>query len=359
MAASISHSSSNALVLRDPKNQPIAKARDSLEKRLNSLMQSSFQAQFADHQHFNQSGMGNIIVLVGTSTAGKTSIIKALKKFDPARVEDGGDIRANKLELKIIKQYCPEDYAILKKALKKSLDIPNAVHSKERSWKPGVSAAEILKAEEAIERIRKNLDTPEMQKPFENMEQEMFDHAFDYCRRGGKIVFDVLNIDALAGHILMRNFKGPMTIVLTFCPLKELSSRMEKRNAEAEASGELGNQRVGAFPLEQFSELFTQKVQGQPVLERISKAQAIKAYDENFEKGIKAARHNGRQLPPVEQIAIDKKRFIKIFLEKLGFKGDADVVEVSPRQQELYNLFIDTSKLKPEVSAKLILHGLN
>lgn len=49
-----------------------------LEIQIHNIMNRSLKAQVYDYKYFYQYAMGDIVVLLGTSTAGKTSIIKAL-----------------------------------------------------------------------------------------------------------------------------------------------------------------------------------------------------------------------------------------------------------------------------------------
>ncbi len=350
---------STALVVYDPKAHPLAKAKARMQEMQNLFMEKSFKAQFADYQHFHRHWMGDIIVLVGTSTAGKTSIIKALRQMESDRVEDGVDLRSDAAFLGYFKKQCPDEVAMLEKVID-PLDIPKAVLSPDRPWKVGVSGPEKIDAELMIQRIKKVLDSApeaEIHALFQNMEPQMFDEAFERSRRGGSIIFDVLNVDAVASHALMRNFDGPMRMVLVYCPFYMLSSRMEKRNKEAEESGNLMNQRMGEFPLVQFSQIYTQKDKGQRALEVITRSQAIKAFDENFDQGIIGARQAGRTLPSDEQILADKVKFRQFFLDDLGFTDDLDKVEIAPRKQHLYHLFINSGNLRAEESAKILHEG--
>ena len=333
--------------------------QENLLARMQSVMDDSFRAQFRDYNHFHKYGMGDIVVLVGTSTAGKTSIIQALKQLESDRLEDGGDLRGFALDLKNLKKYNPAELEILKKVFKDSLDIPKAAFSKERPWKIGVSPQEKMEAEEAIQRIQKTGDSfsthdqEDMRRSSQNMELEMFDDAFEHSRRGGNIIFDLLNIDVFAQHIINRNFEGPMRVVLTYCPFHVLSSRMDKRNGRALENGEFSNQRIGEFPLMQFSEIYTQKkTQGQMGFERLTREQVIQAFDDNFEKGIEDARKMGRKIQPN-----DKDKLRAELLENLGFKEGVDVVDVAPKNPHFYNLALDTSKLLSGESAKIIHHG--
>jgi hypothetical protein len=337
----------------------VPSTQEGLATRMQSALNSSFQAQLQDYSHFHRYGMGTVVVLVGTSTAGKTSIIKALKQLLLGLKEDGGDLRCSAIDVKILQKYCPEEFEILKKLIHNPLDIPGAVFSKERLWKKGTSL-EREEGERAIESIKKKWDSlsPEEKKKaqaaFKYMEEEMFDDAFEYSRRGGHVIFDILNIDSFVKHNLMRNFTGPLKVVLAFCPFRVLSSRMEKRNKEALESGQLSNQRVGEFPLMQFSEIYTQKEEGQGTFERLTRTQVTRDFDGNFDKGIEAARLEGRLSKSPEKVFIDKEKLRTIFLKNLGFREGIHVIEAAPRMQHQYHLIIDTSRTHPTESARII-----
>ena len=78
-----------------------------------SILNQSFSTQFADFKAFHHFGEGEIIVLLGTSTAGKTSIIKALKQIEPERIEHGIDLACRQSCLDYIEFVYPEDYRFL------------------------------------------------------------------------------------------------------------------------------------------------------------------------------------------------------------------------------------------------------
>lgn len=338
--------------------------QENLQTRMQRAMDESLKTQFRDYNHFHQYGMGDIVVLVGTSTAGKTSIIKALQELEPDRLEDGGDLRSYFTSLKVMTKYNPNEIEILSKLMKNPLDIPKAIGSKEFSWKTGITPQEKLEAEEAIQRIQKTGDAfspkekEEIDGAFKNSEFEMFDDAFERSRRGGDTIFDILNIDALARHLLTRNFNGPIRPILIYCPFHVLSSRMEKRNKEAMESGEFSNQRIGEFPLMQFSELYTQKGKRQAPFERLSREQVTQAFNENFDNGTNAnretARIEGRKFPSEKELSKEKAESLANFLANLGFKDGIDVVEVAPKNQDSYTLFINSSQSPPSESAKII-----
>ncbi len=325
------------------------------QPEMQRAMDLSWKAQFQDYHQFHKQWKGEVVLLVGTSTAGKTSIIQALKKLDPDVVEDGGDLRSYAISLSMAEKINPDEVEILKGALKEQVDISKAIDSKERNWKEGVAQEDKKGAEEAIKRIQtkwKSLSKEELEDleaPFRTLELKMITDAYNFSGRGGKIIFDLLNIDAFFKERILNSFDGPLKVVLAYCPFHVLSSRMEKRSREAAESGEFSNQRIGAFPLIQFSELYGE---GQPVLERLTREEAIKSFDENFDKGVAAA--EGGSLPSPEEILQDKEKQRATFLQNLGFKPGVDTVEIAPKNQWFYHAVLDTSRLSAEEAAKRI-----
>lgn len=333
------------------------------QAHIKSVVDSSLRAHFSDSKFFRKYWMGDIVVLVGTSTAGKTSIIRALQTLESDRKEDGGDLRILAQDVRNYQVTCPEETEVLLRAFKEPLDVSRAVFSKERAWRTGISHQEKELAEEAISKIRQHgekLSSEEQAKfreSFENLELQMFDDAFEHSRRGGSVIFDVLKIDKLAQHLHMRKFGGPIRIVLVYCPFYELSARMQKRNQEAQESGEYSNQRVGEFPLVQFSEIYTQKKGMQPTFELITREQALTAFNDNFERGVEFSRREGHPMPSEEDLLFDKRKFQAQFMENLGFKEGVDVIEVAPKDYDNYDLILNSKTLAVGESARVISSG--
>lgn len=344
---------SSALVVYEPHTQSPEIYRQGM---YDLFMEKSFRVQIADYRHFHRNWMGDIIALAGTSTAGKSSIIKELRQLETDRIEDGLDLKMDVELLKCLKKHCPDEVGQLEN-LMQPLDIPNAVWTKERAWKPSVSEAEKLAAEGVIKRLKKSMDElprEEMDAIFKRLEPQMFDEAFERSRRGESVIFDVLEVEAFVHHATMRNFDGPLKVVLIYCPFHILASRMEKRNREAQESGNLSNQRIGVFPFLQFSNIYSRKKTGQRTLEVITRNQAIKAFDENFDKGTIAARLRGDPLPSEEKLLIEKENTRRIFLKKLGFDEGIDRIEIAPHHEQHYHFILDSSRFTPEESAKFL-----
>jgi putative ribosome biogenesis GTPase RsgA len=83
---------STALVVYNPQAHPLAKAKAHMQEMQDLFMARSFKAQVSDYQAFRRSWNGNVIVLAGGSSAGKSTIINALKSLDRGMVEEGSDL---------------------------------------------------------------------------------------------------------------------------------------------------------------------------------------------------------------------------------------------------------------------------
>jgi hypothetical protein len=330
-----------------------------LKDLFETIVDNSFEVHISDYKYFNKYFKGDVVILVGNSTAGKTSIIKALLQRESNRIEDGSDLRSINIDLMSLKIFCPHELEVLKRVMKNDVAIPNAVFTKERLLKSDVSSQEKLEAEEAIKRIKTkyNSFSPEeksiIEAPFRNLEFKMLDDAFENSRRGRNVVLDVLDLDNLSSHLLRREFKGPIRIILTFCPFSVLTSRIEKRNREAIQNGELSNQRIGSFPLRQFSNVFGRNENGKKAFETLSRKEVTKVYLEHFDKGIEAASNDGLKDSP-EEILLNRQSKLQNFLNNLGFKEGEEIVDIAPNKREVYNLFLNTAILSPELSAAII-----
>lgn len=347
---------STAIVPYTPEEHPLAKAKSSVEKTQEIFMERSFKAQIADYQHFNKHWMGTVTVLAGTSTAGKSSIIQALRQLEPDVIENGIDIAYMKKEVDFFKTNHPEETAILEKFLDPST-INLAVWNKERHWKEPISDAEKTEAEKILKSLSEKYPSPSDADGafFENVEPQMFDEAFELSRQGRSVIFDVIDIDSFARHALMRNFNGPqLNVALVYCPFHTLSSRMEKRNQEAKRDGNLSNQRIGVFPLMQFGSIYTQKEVNQSTLETITREQATNVFNENFDKYTAFARKENQESRPDHVIQKEKEEVLQILLTNLGFTDTVDKVEIAPKNQDLYNLLINSGSMKAEDSAKIL-----
>jgi hypothetical protein len=346
-----------------PLHSAISQVNARQEARMQEIMARSLKSHFADFNAFHSFGKGDIVVLVGTSTAGKSSIIRGLRKLEPDRLEDGGDIRCDHEWAKGLAKAFPREFKIAAQALNFA-EIVHAVHCGSRQWKKGVPKQIKEAAEEAIQTIKKALDEAQSSKeeavdlpPFEEVIHNMYDTAISASLQGRKIIFDLLHAEEFAQHMLMRNFHAPMRVVLTYCPFSTLSARMEKRNRDAVESGDLENQRVGTFPLMQFGQLYTQVENGEIPLETVTRSQVIKIFDENFDLRTEQAKLKGDPLPSDEEIQEDKEQQRQDLLKMLGFKNmSVSKVDIGPKHRRLYDMIVDTRNSSAEI-AKMLHEG--
>jgi energy-coupling factor transporter ATP-binding protein EcfA2 len=333
-------------------NEKLKNSKNNVSAMFKNFLKNSLIAHFSDYTYFHQYWKGNIIVLVGNSTSGKTSIIKSLLKIEPARLEDGVDLRKINIAIKSLQKYCPHEVEILNSSFKDSTDIPKAVFSGDRPWKKGVSDENKIEVDSAIHRIWKRCselslnEHQEIQESFKDLSLKMLGDAFEASRRGANIILDVLKIDDLAPYIITNKKLIPIRVVLIYCPFYLLSKRMEKRTEEAVTNGVYSDRRLGEYPFDQFADIYGQKEKNQTSLERITLTKATEDFDENFDKRI--------SVPFESQSSLGKERLRANFLEKLGFAEGVDSVEIAPKFPHYYNDVINTAKRSPMDAAKFI-----
>lgn len=327
------------------------------------IFDGSLSPELKEHHHFRKYCMGDIVVLVGTSTSGKSSIIQALTALEPNRLEDGFDLRYFTKHLDSFKKYCLSEVDVIGRALKDSIDIPKAVLYGERSWKLAVSSLQKSKAECAIAKIKSRMDSlseeeaVSVQHSFKYMEEEMFEGILERSFRGGNSIFDVSDAEPLLKYAKQRKFTAAIRVMLIYCPFSILSSRMDSRNKNAVKSGEFSNQRIGPFPLQQFSKLFGQKEQRQKSLEVITREFAIREFSDNYDKELEQAKKDGEPELPYHLQIEDKRKSEEDLLKNLGFKEGLESVEIAPKKPHLYKGVINSGILKPKESAQIIHRG--
>jgi chloramphenicol 3-O-phosphotransferase len=119
------------------------------------FLRRSLEADRMAVQHFRQYGEGKIFVLLGHSTAGKTSIIQELKKAHPEWIESGGDLYFPTQTALDLKKRAPSLYETLSKALEDRYIGLALFSDKEPEWKSGISKVVQQEARKALEEGRK------------------------------------------------------------------------------------------------------------------------------------------------------------------------------------------------------------
>ncbi|WPY00138.1 Putative P-loop containing nucleoside triphosphate hydrolase [Candidatus Trichorickettsia mobilis] len=246
------------------------------------LMESSFQAQLAEFHYFPcYVGKGDFILIAGTSTVGKSSIVKGLKELEPDRFEEDLDLRRDPRD--------PTDpsmqFAMFDDAINHSLNGRSVI-----------------------------------------MHADQSSHFLEYL--------STQNIILPLRSVLIF---CPFTELL-----KRLEDRNDQAQQQ---DGDIKNFRDPLVPLDQFSRIYTQKQSSEEALELLTRSQVIAAYNSQFDKMIAYARKALHLLPTDEQIAIDKTLSLKEFLLNLGFNEKLEIVEIAPRHATHYDLIFNSDEL--------------
>lgn len=309
----------------------------------------SLRVQFADLQ-LHRYGKGDLIFLLGTSTSGKTTLTEALLHLEPNRLNCGFDLSIYEEMRRKIKNFWPQQYQALSRVIDKK-KIANIVFCGDNiDFKPNVSNELKLAAERAKEILEKRIK--ELQS-IKNNSQKFFhcgsyydkilERIIHYSTKGLPVIHDVVDFRCIQ-HLFSKNFHAPIRIVFVFCPLRELSRRMAKRNKLASERGEFSEKRVG-FPLFQYARLYGQKQHATAqTFEMIRRKEAEEVFDDNF-------------LP--ENNEQETKENKEAFLNSLGFVSPKiDMIEISPRFGH-YDAFINTSLSDPKRAAESLLGNQN
>lgn len=319
------------------------------------ILAQSFDAQFKDYTAFHHFGEGEIMVLLGTSTAGKSSIISSLKKIEPERIEQGIDMASCQQLLDYLEFAHHEDYVFLQSVLQpkdNDIHILDAFFGKKFPFKQNISELDQSKARELVDKLTKQIDEDI---PFPQMEGKMLDEVISFSVCGKASIFDVLEIENVFRHVLKSNFHAPIKIALVYCPFKLLTERMAERNRKALENNDFLEIRAGPFPLFQFARLFGPKQNDDDlVIETLTREDVEKAFDINFDIEVDLMKKENPEEMAKKDIQKDREVGKNYLLQALGFTDPKiQQVELTPLFKR-YDFLIDTSKVKPEESARII-----
>ena len=307
---------------------------------LQEIFDRSLKTQVKDYRHFHSYSMGDIIVLSGTSSAGKTSIIRALKQLEPDRI----DLAYMKTTLRILEKKFPKELAEIKQAVYLE-DIVSVVFRQESAWKLNSSALQQAAVKVLSKEILKELTFS--YEEMHNEKQQMFDEAFESSRKGKNIILDVILPEEFLIHSGNRNFRGPIRNILVYCPLKDLPKRIQKRNSEAQRIGHFRDIRRPAKFISQFIELYTRKVsEEKESLEKISGNQGLAIIRETMQLE--------KKFRTISEKEEDSFRIR--FLRNFNLNSKDSVTEVVPRYKN-YTSIINTSTYSPVESAEILAKG--
>lgn len=324
---------------------------------------------------------GKIILLCGTSTAGKTSICTALqteaRKTGQDWIVDGGDIAADKAwtepcEIAGSKYPSAKEHlvTVLKKYAASSVvdaaveifgvrTLATAVFSREKLGHPKIDIVDLtpepdiksqsLKIYETLSSENKaqykpvdieNLliiirDCPKADAflsqhpypPLADLNKLMLERAITSAKRGESTIFDIIGNEVIDEQRIVDQFHDRLktaglppetgTVVMIHCPVATLINRMDDRNRKAIAEDRKDDVRNAFFPFGQYGELY-EKAPAVPDFTRPIVGVVTRHDITN------AARKFGREVDATS------------LLEKLGFTdGDESISVVSRLQSDV------------------------
>lgn len=310
-------------ILWDPRGQ--------LEKLIN-LCQKQAHSKFLSN--WNKNNKGSMLILLGISTSGKTTLINCMRTLDAKLLDFSIDLCFENKKGDIIKEIDLDNYQTLTAVLKHS-EIAKIIEKNDKvKYKSSVTNSHKIQVENAIANLQKQI-----KKIYNLMPDDMFDIIFNSivsaANSGKTLIFDVVYPEVLYRYLFNKIVTSSVKIALVYCPLLELSNRLNERNNSALASQKPSEYRR-SFPLFQYIKLYKKKeLPEEPILEVLTRDDAEKVFDEQIDD---SDRHRKRE-----------------FLELLGFSdNNIKTVEITTRFK-FYDYILDTSKLSIKQAIALML----
>jgi hypothetical protein len=359
---------------KHPFTEPTERTKQS--ELMNALFAHSLKLQF-NEQFLHRFGQGEVVILVGTSTAGKSSIIEAYKQKRPEVIEEGVDKTGRQMIIHQIRMQYPQELGLLEATLipNNNIVILDAIFEPQipQRFKEMIPVMEKVEAIAAAKRIQQGLKID-----FNPDEQEslLLEDVFSHSYAGKQTIFDVLQIDGIYQQCINKHFHLPIRLALVYCPFHVLCERMISRNVKANDPNnpQPGEKRVGTFPLFQYADLFGPKKNDTDiVLETLHRDTVVADFKKKFKEEIENERTDpekfakwistlreihGSILSEDAVLQREEACYMSKLLNLLGFISEkVNTVEITPRKQ-IYHYLLDSSLLSPEESAEILNDGI-
>lgn len=270
-------------------------------------------------------GRAPIIILIGTSTAGKSTVIEPIKAKYPRLKDYSVDIMCYRSQADIIQRYLPQTYDALRSVLGHEKIVPVALGDEVKFTDSGAQdAADLLRniwnrtGADPVGFDRIGFEKALIDMWDQNNEGLIYDSMM-----GIPVILDTVKYSHLQS-LYGSTFFAETHIMITFCPLAELSNRLTGRNEAAKANGESSNIRSGSA-LKQFAELYRpRKNKDEPILQVLTRKECTDAFRLHLAQEI-----NGEGE----------------FLKSLGFTSDCtDMVEITTRAIHYHSIYNTLSR---------------
>ncbi|MBX9977916.1 MAG: hypothetical protein K2X98_06730 [Alphaproteobacteria bacterium] len=294
---------------------------------------------------------GEIIILLGTSTSGKTTLIKTIKDIYTTLDDCSMDIMRMIKKADRIKEFYPHAYADLLAAIHhedigKGMDsadfyiqrsnVPDGIKQRARASVKIIQGAESLLKVDGSKQVSDEQQQDKSKAERDACDQYIITAIAQMALSGKNLITDTSrekNVHALQEQCS----EVKHTVVLVFCSLASLSKRVLTRNERASHKGDMSEMRKG-FPLWQYIDLYKKRESAEePLLETLTRRDAEKAYDTHL---IVPTTKTKRIASRLGYEKCDKETF----LSALGFtSSDIERVEITPRNAH-YDLIIDNTQ---------------
>ena len=305
-------------------------------------MAKSFRMMVHSNKAFMQFGEGHIVLLFGSSTAGKSSLCREFRNISPNWFYDSNDKSSKRLlaqtlmDIELFKVSFPSRYMFLRSyfddnqisiALTQGIDallLEEGQLSLENKQKINMILNDISLIEELCSSMSNILIAQE----------EMFETAIRQSKQGVNVILDTLDFEYFMRFKEKRDFHCPFQAIFVFCPLKTLDKRVEGRHKRAVEQNNPDDFRPGMFPFLTYSAFVQRAKASDPVIDSVSSSQFIhilEKHTQQEEKFLPAGAVSGNLRALTDQI-----------FSELKLDGNSsDIVDLTERYPSHYMLRTD------------------
>lgn len=257
---------------------------------------------------YSEATSGEIFLLTGSSSAGKTSIINLFSKetgAEPLGADEYDDMI-------FFKKRYPDDYKILKNVISDESEILRAIFTGKLPELPEDSIVTSEEQESADAYIASLRDSDFAQHFSEALMEDHFKTILEAARAGKTIILDTLHTKPFFNFLREENYTDKVTHLMIYLPLETLVERVKVRNRDPSNHRDIG------MVLNDFQRLYRPRESiDEPVVDTITRETIMGIYEDN-EAALRSERERGFRPCPRDE-------YLKLF----GFTDGVDNVEIT------------------------------